>query len=177
MSTIAYGGFPTGWTGYPSLASQADVGMDGYLFAFALVGVGMILNALNMLVTVFNHRAPGMTWSRLPIFVWSMLTTSVLMLLGPPMLLAAVFMEVLDRTSGTTFFSAPTGGSPFLWENLFWFFGHPEVYILALPGLRDRARDPAGVRAQAALGLPARRRRACSASRCCRSWCGSTTCS
>ncbi len=134
MSTIAYGGFPTGWTGYPSLASQADSGMDGYLVAFALVGVGMILNALNMLVTVFNHRAPGMTWSRLPIFVWSMLTTSVLMLLGPPMLLAAVGMEILDRTSGTNFFSSPSGGSPFLWENLFWFFGHPEVYILALPG-------------------------------------------
>jgi len=133
-TTIAYGGFPTGWTGYPTLASQADIGMDGYLFSFALVGLGMILNALNMLVTVFNHRAPGMTWARLPIFVWSMLTTSVLMLLGPPMLLAAAFMEVLDRTSGTAFFSSSTGGSPFLWENLFWFFGHPEVYILALPG-------------------------------------------
>jgi cytochrome c oxidase subunit 1 len=134
MTTIAYGGFPTGWTGYPTLGSQADSGMDGYLVAFGLVGIGMILNALNMLVTVFNHRAPGMTWSRLPIFVWSMLTTSVLMLLGPPMLLAAVGMEILDRTSGTTFFSSPTGGSPFLWENMFWFFGHPEVYILALPG-------------------------------------------
>ncbi len=134
MTTIIYGGFPTGWTGYPTLGDQADAGMDGYLFAFALVGIGMILNALNMLVTVFNHRAPGMTWSRLPIFVWSMLTTSVLMLLGPPMLLAAVLMQVLDRTSATTFFIPSTGGSPFLWENLFWFFGHPEVYILALPG-------------------------------------------
>jgi len=134
MSTPIYGGFPSGWTGYPTLGSQADAGMDGYLFAFALVAFGMILNGLNMLVTVFNHRAPGMTWSRLPIFVWSMLTTSVLMLLGPPMLIAAVVMEVLDRTASTTFFAATTGGSPFLWENLFWFFGHPEVYILALPG-------------------------------------------
>jgi cytochrome c oxidase subunit 1 len=134
MTTIVYGGFPTGWTGYPTLGDQSDAGMDGYLFAFALVGIGMILNALNMLVTVFNHRAPGLTWSRLPIFVWSMLTTSVLMLLGPPMLLAAVLMQVLDRTAATSFFIAPTGGSPFLWENLFWFFGHPEVYILALPG-------------------------------------------
>jgi cytochrome c oxidase subunit I len=133
-TTIAYGGFPTGWTGYPSLADQADAGMDGYIFAFALVGIGMILNALNMMVTIFNHRAPGMTWSRLPIFVWSMLTTSVLMLLGPPMLLAALLMEVLDRTAGTGFFLSSVGGSPFLFENLFWFFGHPEVYILALPG-------------------------------------------
>jgi cytochrome c oxidase subunit I len=133
-TTIAYGGFPTGWTGYPTLGDQADAGMDGYLFAFALVGIGMILNALNMMVTIFNHRAPGLTWARMPIFVWSMLTTSVLMLLGPPMLLAAVLMQVLDRTASTSFFIAPTGGSPFLWENLFWFFGHPEVYILALPG-------------------------------------------
>jgi cytochrome c oxidase subunit I len=133
-STIAYGGFPTGWTGYPQLASQSDAGIDGYLVAFALVGIGMVLNALNMMVTIFNHRAPGMTWMRMPIFVWSMLTTSVLMLLGPPMLLAAILMEILDRTSGTTFFSSPTGGSPFLWENMFWFFGHPEVYILAIPG-------------------------------------------
>jgi cytochrome c oxidase subunit I len=134
VTTIAYGGFPTGWTGYPTLGDQADAGMDGYLFAFALVGIGMILNALNMMVTVFNHRAPGLTWARMPIFVWSMLTTSVLMLLGPPMLLAAVLMQILDRTSATSFFIAPTGGSPFLWENLFWFFGHPEVYILAIPG-------------------------------------------
>jgi len=134
LTTIVYGGFPTGWTGYPTLGDQSNAGMDGYLFAFALVGIGMILNALNMMVTVFNHRAPGMTWARLPIFVWSMLTTSVLMLLGPPMLLAAVLMQVLDRTAATSFFIAPSGGSPFLWENLFWFFGHPEVYILALPG-------------------------------------------
>jgi cytochrome c oxidase subunit 1 len=134
LTTIVYGGFPTGWTGYPTLGDQSNAGMDGYLFAFALVGIGMILNALNIMVTVFNHRAPGMTWSRLPIFVWSMLTTSVLMLLGPPMLLAAVVMQVLDRTAATSFFIAPGGGSPFLWENLFWFFGHPEVYILALPG-------------------------------------------
>ena len=134
VTTIAYGGFPTGWTGYPTLGDQADAGMDGYLFAFALVGIGMILNALNMMVTIFNHRAPGLTWARMPIFVWSMLSTSVLMLLGPPMLLAAVLMQVLDRTSATSFFIAPLGGSPFLWENLFWFFGHPEVYILAIPG-------------------------------------------
>ena len=134
LTTMQYGGFPTGWTGYPSLANQADVGMDGYIFAFALIGVAMILNAVNMIVTILNHRAPGLTWNRLPIFVWSMLTTSVLMLLGPPMLLAGLLMEALDRTASTTFFLAPSGGSPFLFQNLFWFFGHPEVYILALPG-------------------------------------------
>jgi cytochrome c oxidase subunit 1 len=138
LTTMQYGGFPTGWTGYPSLANQADVGMDGYIFAFALIAVAMILNAVNMIATILNHRAPGLTWNRMPIFVWSMLTTSVLMLLGPPMLIAGLLMEALDRVASTTFFLAPSGGSPFLFENLFWFFGHPEVYILALPGFGIR---------------------------------------
>ena len=87
-----------------------------------------------MMATIITMRAPGLTWNRLPIFVWSMLATTVLMLLGAPVLVAGLLMEALDRTSGTTFFVAAQGGSPFLFENLFWFFGHPEVYILALPG-------------------------------------------
>ena len=134
MSAISYGGFPTGWTGYPPLALQANAGMDAYIFAFFLMAVAMILNAVNLMVTIITMRAPGLTWNRLPIFVWSMLATTVLMLLGAPVLVAALLMEALDRTSGTTFFVAGAGGSPFLFENLFWFFGHPEVYILALPG-------------------------------------------
>ena len=134
MSAISYGGFPTGWTGYPPLALQANAGMDAYIFAFFLVAVAMILNAVNLMVTIITMRAPGLTWNRLPIFVWSMLATTVLMLLGAPVLVAGLLMEALDRTSGTNFFVAGAGGSPFLFENLFWFFGHPEVYILALPG-------------------------------------------
>ncbi len=134
MTAMSYGGFPTGWTGYPALALQANAGMDAYIFAFFLTAIAMILNALNMMVTIFTMRAPGLTWGRLPIFVWSMLATSVLMLLGPPTFIAALGMEVLDRTTGTSFYIAAGGGSPFLYENLFWFFGHPEVYILALPG-------------------------------------------
>ncbi|MGN6377459.1 MAG: cytochrome c oxidase subunit I [Gaiellales bacterium] len=134
MTAMSYGGFPTGWTGYPPLALQANAGMDAYIFAFFLTGTAMILNAINIMTTIFTMRAPGLTWGRLPIFVWSMLATSVLMLLGPPTLLAALYMEVLDRTSGTSFYIPYSGGSPFLYENLFWFFGHPEVYILALPG-------------------------------------------
>ncbi len=134
MSAISYGGFPTGWTGYPPLALQANAGMDAYIFAFFLVAVAMILNAINLMVTIITMRAPGLTWNRLPIFVWSMLATTVLMLLGAPVLVAGLLMMSLDRTSGTNFFVAGAGGSPFLFENLFWFFGHPEVYILALPG-------------------------------------------
>jgi cytochrome c oxidase subunit 1 len=79
-------------------------------------------------------RAPGMTWNRLPIFVWGLVTTSILAVLAAPVLLAALIMVMLDRTTDTSFFLASAGGSPFLWDNLFWFFGHPEVYILALPG-------------------------------------------
>ena len=95
----------------------------------------MILNAINLMVTIITMRAPGLSWNRLPIFVWSMLATTVLMLLGAPVLVAGLLMMTLDRTSGTNFFVAGAGGSPFLFENLFWFFGHPEVYILALPGI------------------------------------------
>jgi cytochrome c oxidase subunit 1 len=133
-STIFFGGFPTGWTGYEPLNEQAVMGMDSYICFFALVGLSMTLLGLNMIATIVAHRAPGMTWSRLPIFVWSVLATSVLMVLSAPMLIGALLMAAFDRTINTGFFIASSGGSPYLFENLFWFFGHPEVYILALPG-------------------------------------------
>jgi cytochrome c oxidase subunit I len=133
-SSIFFGGFPTGWTGYEPLNDQAVMGMDSYIIFFALVGVSMCLLGLNMIATIITLRAPGLTWSRLPIFVWSVLATSVLMVLSAPMLIATLAMAALDRTINTGFFIPAAGGSPFLFENLFWFFGHPEVYILALPG-------------------------------------------
>ena len=94
----------------------------------------MTLLGLNMLATVITMRAPGLTWSRLPIFVWGVLATAVLMVLAAPVLIATLTMAALDRTVRHGFFVAGGGGSPYLFENLFWFFGHPEVYILALPG-------------------------------------------
>ncbi|MGC2374489.1 MAG: cbb3-type cytochrome c oxidase subunit I [Solirubrobacteraceae bacterium] len=133
-STIFFGGFPTGWTGYEPLNEQAAMGMDSYICFFALVGLSMCLLGLNMIATIAAHRAPGMTWSRLPIFVWSVLATSVLMVLAAPMLIGALLMAAFDRTINTSFFIVSAGGTPYLFENLFWFFGHPEVYILALPG-------------------------------------------
>jgi cytochrome c oxidase subunit I len=133
-STIFFGGFPTGWTGYEPLNDQAVMGMDSYIIFFALVGISMCLLGLNMLATIVTMRAPGLTWSRLPIFVWAVLATSVLMVLAAPTLVATLAMAALDRTINTSFFVPGAGGSPFLFENLFWFFGHPEVYILALPG-------------------------------------------
>ncbi len=134
LSAIVLGGFPTGWTGYAPLADQARGGMDAYLVAFALIGVSLALVGLNMIATVITLRAPGMHWNRLPIFVWGLITTSVLAVLAAPVLFAALFMVMLDRTIDSSFFLQTAGGSPFLWDNLFWFFGHPEVYILALPG-------------------------------------------
>jgi len=134
VSTIFFGGFPTGWTGYEPLNDEAVMGMDSYIVFFALVGVSMALLGLNMMATIITMRAPGLTWSRLPIFVWSVFATAVLMVLAAPMLIATLLMAALDRTINTSFFLTAGGGSSYLFENLFWFFGHPEVYILALPG-------------------------------------------
>jgi len=134
LSAFLFGGFPTGWTGYEPLATQATEGMNAYFFAFGLMGISMILAGFNMIVTVINYRAPGMRWSRLPMFVWSMFTVSFLQVLAVPVLVGACYMGLMDRTFQTAFFTNQLGGSSFLYENLFWFFGHPEVYILALPG-------------------------------------------
>ncbi|WP_249010761.1 cbb3-type cytochrome c oxidase subunit I [Conexibacter sp. DBS9H8] len=134
LSAILWSGFPTGWTGYAPLSNQATQGMDAYLVAFGLMGISMILAGINMLVTIICYRAPGMGWRRLPIFVWSMLATAFLMVLAAPVLVGGMYLTLTDRTIQTAFFVPDLGGSPFLYENLFWFFGHPEVYILALPG-------------------------------------------
>jgi cytochrome c oxidase subunit 1 len=134
MSAIARNGFPTGWTGYAPLMDQARAGMDAYIFAFVLIGIALTLIGFNLLATILTMRAPGLTWTRLPIFVWGALSTSILMALASPVLIAAMLMGMLDRTANTSFYLASAGGSPYLYENLFWFFGHPEVYILALPG-------------------------------------------
>ena len=133
-TTIFFGGFPTGWTGYAPLNIQANAGMDCYILFFALVGISMCLLGLNMIATIVTMRAPGLTWTRLPIFVWGVISTSALMVLSAPVLIATLLMALLDRTAQTNFFVNAQGGSSFLYENLFWFFGHPEVYILALPG-------------------------------------------
>jgi cytochrome c oxidase subunit 1 len=134
VSSAFFGGFPTGWTGYAPLNLQANFGFDAYIVFFALVGTSMTLLGLNMIVTIATMRAPGLTWRRLPIFCWGALVTSVLNVLAAPVLIATLLMVALDRTLQTSTFIGGAGGSPYLFENLFWFFGHPEVYILALPG-------------------------------------------
>src|SRR6266567_6168261 len=134
LSGLLFGGFPFGWTGYAPLSVQAGQGADSYYFAFGLMGISVILAGFNIIVTIVNYRAPGMRWSRLPIFVWSMFTVSFLMVLAAPVLVGGTYMTLMDRTFQTAFFTNTLGGSSYLWQNLFWFFGHPEVYILALPG-------------------------------------------
>jgi cytochrome c oxidase subunit I len=134
LSSLLLGGFPTGWTGYAPLSIQAGEGMDGYAVAFGLMGISAILAAFNLVVTIICYRAPGMRWSRLPMFVWAMLTTGFLLVLAAPVLVGGMYMIVTDRTAQTAFFVNQLGGSSYLYEDLFWFFGHPEVYILALPG-------------------------------------------
>jgi cytochrome c oxidase subunit 1 len=134
LSGLMFGGFPFGWTGYAPLSIQATQGADAYFTAFGLMGLSVILAGFNIIVTVITHRAPGMRWSRIPMFVWSMLTVSFLFVLAAPILVGACYMSLTDRTVQTAFFTNDLGGSSYLWQNLFWFFGHPEVYILALPG-------------------------------------------
>jgi cytochrome c oxidase subunit I len=134
LSSILFGGFPTGWTGYAPLSIQAGEGMDGYAVAFGLMGISAILAAFNIIVTIICYRAPGMRWSRLPMFCWAMLTTGFLLVLAAPVLVGGMYMILTDRTVETSFFVNQLGGSNYLYEDLFWFFGHPEVYILALPG-------------------------------------------
>ncbi len=139
LSGFATGGgaAAAGWTEYSPLAQAKyeGIGTDLWIVALLLIGTSSILGSINFIVTIFKMRAPGMTLLRMPIMVWTMLVTSILVLMATPVLTSALIMLFIDRNLGGHFFDPANGGNAILWQNTFWFYSHPAVYIMILPAM------------------------------------------
>src|SRR5881398_3027289 len=130
----------SGWTAYATLSAKAqytgvDWGQKLWIISLIILGVSSLMGSINYITTIVNMRAPGMTYFRMPLVIWSLFVTAILLLLALPVLTAALAMLLFDRTFGTSFFLPEGGGEPLLWQHMFWFFGHPEVYVLVLPAM------------------------------------------
>ncbi len=137
---VTGGAASAGWTSYPPLSavpaySGVEWGQNLWCISLIILGASSLMGSVNYITTVINMRAPGMTWFRLPLTIWALFITAILLLLALPVLTAALGMLLFDRLGGTHFFLPPGGGEPLLWQHLFWFFGHPEVYVLILPAM------------------------------------------
>src|SRR5258705_10711016 len=129
-----------GWTSYAPLSARAQYtgvewGQNLWIISLLVLGISSLMGSINYITTIINMRAPGMTYFRLPLTIWSLFITPILLLLALPVLPAALAMLLFDRVAGTSFFLPEGGGEPLLWQHMFWFFGHPEVYILVLPAM------------------------------------------
>ncbi len=132
--TLFFGGVDFGWTAYPPLSVQPGIGKLLFLLAFLTFGLSSIIGGLNFLVTIANMRAPGLTWGRLPIFVWGTFCASILSLIFTQFVAAGLIMIIMDRVVGTAFFASDQGGGAILYEHIFWIYSHPAVYVMILPG-------------------------------------------
>ena len=140
LGFVTGGAASAGWTSYSPLAQDRPLGSTGsgqdlWIMALVLIGTSSILGAVNFLVTIFKMRAPGMTMFRMPILVWTVLVTSVLVLMATPVITSALIMLFIDRNYGGHFFDPSTGGNAILWQNVFWFYSHPAVYVMVLPAM------------------------------------------
>jgi cytochrome c oxidase subunit 1 len=128
------GGAESGWTAYPPLSLQTGAGQTIWAIALQFIGFSSIFGAINFMVTIFNMRTTGMTMMRMPLLAWSIIATSIIIILGTPVLSGALALLAISRILGANFFAANAGGDPLMWQNLFWFYSHPAVYIMILPG-------------------------------------------